>query len=191
MRIRSQIPFNFVKPDGEIPALSVPTFVGRFSHEWTPPNKKPSLSGRVHKVRICAYLAQNPQPELGQFSSLRLGLQAVLERGRDTACVTLVDRPPALPSTLLRVKERFLETCPDTTWAVVPQFNSKHGHPVIFAREMIEVFLRADPASSARDIEHQYQNRIEYVDVDDPRVIMNINTPEDYSALTRAPQTTE
>lgn len=138
-----------------------------------------------------AYLAQNPQPELGQFSSLRLGLQAVLERGRDTACVTLVDRPPALPSTLLRVKERFLETCPDTTWAVVPQFNSKHGHPVIFAREMIEVFLRADPASSARDIEHQYQNRIEYVDVDDPRVIMNINTPEDYSALSQAPQTTE
>jgi len=138
-----------------------------------------------------AYLVENPQPELGQFSSLRVGLQAVLERGRDTACVTLVDRPSALPSTLLRLKERFLETSPETTWAIVPQFDGKHGHPVIFAREMIEVFLRADPASTARDIEHHYQNRIEYADVNDARVIMNINTPEDYSALTQAPQTTE
>jgi molybdenum cofactor cytidylyltransferase len=138
-----------------------------------------------------ADLVQNPQPELGQFRSLRLGLQAVLGRGRDTACVTLVDRPPALPSTLVRLKERFLETSPETTWAVVTQFNGKHGHPVIFAREMIEAFLRADPASIARDVEHQYQNRIEYVDIDDPRVIMNINTPEDYSALTQTPQTTE
>jgi len=137
-----------------------------------------------------AYLAENTQPELGQFSSLRVGLQAVLDRGRDTACVTLVDRPPALPSTLLRLKERFLETSPETTWTVVPQFNGKHGHPAIFAREMIEVFLRADPTSTARDLEHRYQNRIEYLEVDDPRVIMNINTPEDYSALTR-PQTTE
>jgi len=138
-----------------------------------------------------AYVVENPQAELGQFSSLRVGLHSVLDRGRDTACVTLVDRPPALPSTLLRLKERFLETSPETTWALVPQFNGKHGHPVIFAREMIEVFLRADPATNARDIEHQYQNRIEYLDVDDPRVIMNINTPEDYSTLTQAPQTIE
>ena len=137
-----------------------------------------------------SYFVENPQPDLGQFSSLRLGLQAVLERGRDTACVTLVDRPPALSSTLLQLKERFVQTPPEKTWAIVPQFNGKHGHPVIFAREMIEAFLRAPATSNARDIEHSLQSRIEYVDVDDPRVIMNINTPEDYSALTQTSPTT-
>src|SRR4051812_36529773 len=30
-----------------------------------------------------AYLVTNPQPERGQFSSLRIGLQEVLNRGRD------------------------------------------------------------------------------------------------------------
>jgi molybdenum cofactor cytidylyltransferase len=130
-----------------------------------------------------AYLVLNPQPELGQFSSLRLGLQAVLDRGRDAACVTLVDRPPAEPKTLQRLKEHFLRSAPETTWAVVPQFEGKHGHPVIFGREMIEAFLRAQPTDNARQIEHQHQNRIEYLEVDDPRVVLNINTPEDYSAL--------
>jgi len=130
-----------------------------------------------------AYLLQNPKPERGQFSSLRLGLQAVLDRGRDTACVTVVDRPAALTETLTTLKERFLQTSSETIWATVPQFNEKHGHPVIFAREMIELFLRADPVNTAREIEHEHQDRIEYVPVSDPRVTMNINTPEDYSAL--------
>jgi CTP:molybdopterin cytidylyltransferase MocA len=133
-----------------------------------------------------SYFVENAQPELGQFSSLRVGLQAVLERGRDTACVTLVDRPPASPTTLLRLKERFLQSSAETTWAVVPQFSGKHGHPVIFAREMIEAFLRAAPSSNAREIEHAHQDRIEYLDVDDPRAIMNINTPEDYSSLNQS-----
>ncbi len=41
-----------------------------------------------------ASLVVNPDPERGQFSSLRVGLQEVLNRGRDAAMVTLVDRPP-------------------------------------------------------------------------------------------------
>jgi molybdenum cofactor cytidylyltransferase len=130
-----------------------------------------------------AYLALNPQPELGQFSSLRLGLQAVLDRGRDAACVTLVDRPPAELKTVQKLKEHFLRGSPETNWALVPQFEGKHGHPVIFAREMIEAFLRAQPTDNARAIEHQHQDRIEYLAVNDPRVVLNINTPEDYSRL--------
>src|SRR5581483_5361340 len=38
-----------------------------------------------------AFLVVNPHPELGQFSSLRVGLGEVLNRGRDTALLTLVD----------------------------------------------------------------------------------------------------
>jgi CTP:molybdopterin cytidylyltransferase MocA len=129
------------------------------------------------------YLVANPKPERGQFSSLRLGLQGVLDRGRDTACVTLVDRPAARVDTLAKLQERFLQTTPESVWAAVPQFGEKHGHPVIFAREMIEVFLRADAVSTAREIEHEHQEKIEYVAVDDHRVVLNVNTPEDYSTL--------
>ena len=130
-----------------------------------------------------AYVVHNWQPERGQFSSLREGLQAVLDRGRDAACVTLVDRPPARPETLAALKIEFMNTVPEKIWAVVPEFQGKHGHPVIFGREMMEVFLRSDPSHNARDVEHEYQSRIQYVPVDDSRVVLNINTPEDYSSL--------
>jgi molybdenum cofactor cytidylyltransferase len=130
-----------------------------------------------------AYVVHNWKPERGQFSSLREGLQAVLDRGRDAACVTLVDRPPAKPETLAGLKAEFMNTVPEKIWAVVPQVDGKHGHPVIFGREMMEVFLRADPSRNAREIEHQYQSRIQYVPVDDSRVVLNINTPQDYSSL--------
>lgn len=129
------------------------------------------------------FIIRNPNPEMGQFGSLRLALQAVLNRGRDAACVTVVDRPPAQAATLAKLKNEFLRTVAEGTWAVVPQFNGKHGHPVVFGREMFEEFLRADPSSNARDVEHQNQSRVHYVEVDDPRVTMNINTPEDYATL--------
>jgi CTP:molybdopterin cytidylyltransferase MocA len=51
---------------------------------------------------------------------------------------------------------------------------------------MIEAFLRAPADANARDIEHQHQNRIVYVAVDDPHATMNVDTPEDYARLQHA-----
>jgi CTP:molybdopterin cytidylyltransferase MocA len=48
---------------------------------------------------------------------------------------------------------------------------------------MIEVFLRSPATANARDIEHANQQHIAYVPVDDSRVTVNINTPEDYARL--------
>jgi len=124
----------------------------------------------------------NPDPGRGQFSSLQIGLREVLNRGRDAAVVTLVDRPPVGSATIQLLRNAF-EAAPQQTWAVVPQHSGKHGHPYIVGRELIEVFLQAAPTASARDIEHDHQSHIQYVAVDDPFVAMNINTPEDYVAL--------
>ncbi len=41
-----------------------------------------------------ASVVMNPDPSRGQFSSLQVGLHEVLNRGRDAAMITLVDRPP-------------------------------------------------------------------------------------------------
>ncbi len=129
-----------------------------------------------------ASIVVNPDPGRGQFSSLQVGLHEVLNRGRDAALITLVDRPPVSAATvdLLRAA---IESAPDNVWAVVPEFSGKHGHPYVAGREMMEAFLQAQPTASAREIEHRHQDRIRYVVVDDPFVAMNINTPEDYAAL--------
>jgi len=129
-----------------------------------------------------AFLVRNPHPELGQFSSLRVGLQEVLNRGRDAAIITLVDRPPASAGTLQTLTAAF-ESSTENTWAVVPERQGKHGHPYLVSREMIEAFLKASVSGNAREVEHQNQQHIAYVTVDDPAVTLNVNTPEDYAAL--------
>lgn len=129
-----------------------------------------------------AFLVVNPDPQQGQFSSLLAGLQDVLNRGRDGAIVTLVDRPPAEVETIQQLKAAFLSSG-EQTWAVVPEYQGKHGHPIVIGREMIEVFLRAPVHSSAREIEHANQVHILYVPVNDPLVTANVDTPEDFEKL--------
>jgi len=131
-----------------------------------------------------ASLVVNPDSSRGQFSSLQVGLHEVLNHGRDAAMVTLVDRPPVSTTTVQKLHDAF-ETADETIWAVVPEFSGKHGHPYLIGREMMEAFLRVPPTSIARDIEHQHRERIRYIEVDDPLVALNINTPEDYAELAR------
>ena len=129
-----------------------------------------------------AFLVENPHPELGQMSSLQRGVEEVLNRGRDAAIITLVDRPAPRAETIRQVKESFLGAG-DQTWAAVPEYGARHGHPIIVGREMIEAFLRVPATSSARDVEHAHQKHILYVPVDDPLVTVNVNTEEDYEKL--------
>ncbi|MGC2473834.1 MAG: nucleotidyltransferase family protein [Candidatus Sulfotelmatobacter sp.] len=129
-----------------------------------------------------ASVVTNPDPSQGQFSSLQVGIREVLNRGRDGAIVTLVDRPPAKAATVRALRDAF-DVAPHTIWAVVPEFAGKHGHPYVVGREMMERFLQAPVTDNARDIEHRFQEHIQYLAVDDPSVALNINTPEDYAAL--------
>jgi molybdenum cofactor cytidylyltransferase len=129
-----------------------------------------------------ASVVRNPAPDRGQFSSLQVGLQEVLNHGRDAAIVTLVDRPPVKAATLEALRVAFA-SAGIGKWAVVPEYNGRHGHPYLVGREMMEAFLKAAPTANAREIEHENQQHVEYFTVDDPAVVLNVDTPQDYAAL--------
>jgi molybdenum cofactor cytidylyltransferase len=130
-----------------------------------------------------ASLVVNPDPARGQFSSLRVGLREVLKRGRDAAMVTLVDRPPVRMETLETLESAFERATAQRKWAVIPEYQGKHGHPILLGREMLEAFLKASETSNARDVERAHQSEIVYVPVDDPLVVVNVDTPEQYASL--------
>jgi molybdenum cofactor cytidylyltransferase len=136
-----------------------------------------------------AFIAENPAPERGQFSSIQIGVREVLNRGRDAAFLVPVDRPPVLPATVRALRAAYL-TADTDVWAVVPEIVREgatvHGHPILVGRDLIEKFLRAPAKAIARDLEHQYQQHILYLPVTDARVAANIDTPEDYQRLLRA-----
>jgi molybdenum cofactor cytidylyltransferase len=134
-----------------------------------------------------ASLVVNPDPAQGQFSSLRAGLREVRNRGRDSAMITLVDRPPVRAATIALLQAAFERAVAHRKWAVVPQYEGRHGHPILVANKMLEAFIEAPETSNARAVEHAHQTDIEYVLVDDPLVAVNVDTPEQYAALNLPP----
>lgn len=131
-----------------------------------------------------AFVVVNRAPERGQFSSLQVGLEEVLLRGRDAAVITLVDRPPARRETVQQLITAFEDAIVQQKWAVIPEHEGQHGHPFVIGREMITAFLTAPLSSNARQVEHANQQHIAYISVNDPLVVANVNTPEDYEQLT-------
>jgi len=130
-----------------------------------------------------ASLVVNPDPTRGQFSSLQTGLREVLNRGRDASMITLVDRPPVKQETIQILVLEFEQALTRSIWAVIPEYEGKHGHPILAGREMIEAFLRAPATATAREVEHAHQDKIAYIPVTDPHAVLNVDTPEQYAAL--------
>jgi CTP:molybdopterin cytidylyltransferase MocA len=130
-----------------------------------------------------ACLACNPAPERGQFSSLQVGLCEVLARGYDAAMIVPVDCPPLRASTLKLLSASFDRVLSVGKWAVAPENNGKHGHPLLAGRALIEAFLHAPATSNARAVKQMHSQNIEYIPVPDALVREDMNTPEEYAAL--------
>ena len=121
----------------------------------------------------------NPDPERGQLSSLQCGL-AALPRARAFAFCP-VDYPAIQPATVKHLVREF-ETHKSAR-VVIPRFESRHGHPVLIRRAVANALLAEPPTSSARDVLRRYAAQTLYVGVDDPGVVHDVDTREEYIAL--------
>jgi molybdenum cofactor cytidylyltransferase len=130
-----------------------------------------------------AILAHNPAPERGQFSSLQIGLRRIVDLGYEAVALTPVDAPPLHPATLTLLRAAFEAALAQGLWAIAPVHNGKRGHPLFAARKLIDALLHADIASNARAVRQHHAEFIQYLDVDDPLVGAEMNTPQEYAAL--------
>lgn len=129
-----------------------------------------------------ASLVRNPDPDRGQFSSLQIGLRAILDRGSNAAIITPVDCPPLSPASLERLYHAFLGAVTADFWAVAPEHDGRHGHPLLASRDLIDAFLKAPVTGNAREVLHAHASRVVYVPVPEPLAKAGLNTPEDYAA---------
>jgi molybdenum cofactor cytidylyltransferase len=134
-----------------------------------------------------AYMVRNPSPERGQFSSLQVGLKEALSRGCDSAMITPVDCPPLSAGSLERLSDSFQRALAQGIWAVAPENDGKHGHPLLVSRELIAHFLDAPVTGNAREVLHAHAQRVAYIPVPDSLEKAGLNTPEDYEALAEKP----
>lgn len=135
-------------------------------------------------VQSCgAFLVLNSAPERGQFSSMQIGLQAVLDRGLDAAMLTPVDCPPLSTASLQLLRDSFVAADASGKWAAAPEHNGRRGHPLLMNRELMDAFLAAPVTSNAREVKRAHAERFEYVQVIDPFLSADMNTPEQYAAI--------
>lgn len=123
-------------------------------------------------------LAVNPRPDEGQLSSLLTGLEAIDRPGVEAVLVTLVDIPLVSSETVRRLLGRSADSAAPILRAVS---RGTHGHPVIFKRVLFDALRRADPARGAKEVVRRHQ--VEDVEVDDPAVLEDVDTPDDYRRL--------
>lgn len=132
------------------------------------------------------HVVVNPRADEGQLSSLIAGLDAVDVPGVDSVLVTLVDVPLIRPDTVRALVER-AATSPAAVLRAA--YRGAHGHPVIFTRDVFEALRAADPAVGAKAVLRAVT--VEDVEVDDPFVVRDVDTPDEYARLIEHPRANE
>lgn len=99
------------------------------------------------------------------------------ERGAAVVLIGLGDQPQVQAGSVRRVCDAFIET---ESSLVVPSYRMRRGHPWLVAHPLWEELLRLDPPASPRDFLNAHAADIHYVDVDDPNILADLDTPEEY-----------
>lgn len=132
-------------------------------------------------------VVERPDPGGGAIASLRAALGA-LKAVRPAAILAWpVDLPHVRVATVERLLAAYRSAAPAPP-AVVPCFAERRGHPVVWDASLFAE-LETSPAATrhgARGVLHDHAARLLAVPVDDPAVIDDVNTPEDYERLVRA-----
>ena len=68
----------------------------------------------------------------------------------------------------------------DAVPVVVPVYRGKRGHPTLFSAKLSPELLRAPEGEGARAVVHAHEKALVEVEVDDPGILTDIDTPQAY-----------
>lgn len=121
----------------------------------------------------------NTRPEDGPLSSIQIGLQT-LPSDCSGFFVCPSDHPVVHVETLRSMIETW-DHC--ASYAVKPRYGNRGGHPVLLGRAWREAVLDLPLTSSLRELMRTRSSAVITMDVPDPGILMNVDTPEDYERL--------
>ena len=139
------------------------------------------LGAEAERIRASLHPAAtfvvNPDWARGQTTSMQCGLRAVPPE-TDGVLFTLVDHPAVAPATI-----DALLAGPTTALLRVPRYHGRRGHPIWFSRALIPEFLALPETGAARDVVRRHAAETDFLDVDDPGILADIDDPEAYLGL--------
>lgn len=110
------------------------------------------------------------------LSSLQLGLAAQSSQTQATL-IGLGDQPQVQAGTVRLIRERFQH---QQSKLIVPSFQKRRGHPWLVERSLWQELLEMQSLQSPRDFLNEHADEIDYVEVDTPSILADLDTPQDY-----------
>lgn len=129
--------------------------------------------------RTSIQVIDNPDWHKGQSFSVAAGLKA-LPADMDGALFLLGDQPLVTVQTLHHLVSAFQTS---DHWILAPCFKGQRGNPVLVASPLFDRLTQPAGDAGARVLFKEFRHRMHCLAVDDPGIVRDVDTPEDYAAL--------
>lgn len=134
------------------------------------------IAGALAETR--AQVVQNPHPERGMLSSLRVGVGA-LPADVQRFLIALGDQPRLTSGDVTRVLAAQVEA---RKGIAIACYRGKRGHPVVFDGKYRDGILSLSDEQTLRDLIHAHPEDVVNVECESDGVVRDIDTREDYEA---------
>ena len=124
-------------------------------------------------------LILNPLWEEGQASSLKAALNS-LDTSYSDLLVMLGDLPGVTSKHINKIIEEHLLTNNRKSKITIPSFNGRKGNPVIWGRSFFPDLSNLQGDVGGRALFSQHPAAINLLDMEDPAVVTDTDTPEDF-----------
>lgn len=115
----------------------------------------------------------------GRMSSVKAGLEVLLRA--DAVLIAPVDRPLFTPDDVraLAASDKPL---------AVPAYRGDTGHPLLVRRDLFDEIMDLADDEPLNQVVYRDAGRVDEVPTDNPGVLVNLDTPEDYEAAVQQPR---
>lgn len=122
---------------------------------------------------------QNQNYKQGQASSLITGLGRV-SKNISAAMFLLADQPGISSKIINRLVQAWYQSTSDI---LIPYYNNKRGNPVIINSCLFSELKKIKGDTGARVLFDRHSDQILKVGMDEPGVLFDVDTPQDYKCL--------
>ena len=112
----------------------------------------------------------------GQLSSLIVAIEYT-PKETEAILVCLVDMPFITKEVVDEIISKFKQT---NSPIIVPVYNKKRGHPVLFSKSLFNELTNAPQEQGARYVLYSNEEKILELDTPESGILVGINTPDDY-----------
>ncbi|TDX27606.1 molybdenum cofactor cytidylyltransferase [Modicisalibacter xianhensis] len=127
-------------------------------------------------IGLAPHVVQAPSDAIGLGTSLASGVSALLEAQADATAVAVMlgDMPWIQPATC-----QALGHAASASRIVRPRHTGQAGHPVLFGRQFWPELAHLRGDRGAREVLRTHADACDFMDVDDPGILLDIDVPAD------------